>query len=187
MTPPCGVPFSERLHFSGLPPSLFPFRRLGFPAKHPDQLCVKSWKPRSGRSGPPLASARKPEASRAVSNQSTLSGPRHRPLADPVASVLESPPALDAPSAQAGTHRSNPRNPLRRSAPVSTGSPSGLPGLAPLEYPRVVTCRAGLLGGRRASLAAVCRIWRATIPEPRPEIPSRLLSDCSICSIDWPS
>src|SRR5258706_6475582 len=95
----------------------------------------------SGRSGPPLASARMPAAGRAVSNRNTLSSPRRTPLADPVPSALEFPPALAVPNALDGTRRSNLQSLLRRLAPVSTKSPSAPPGLAPWECPRVATCR----------------------------------------------
>ena len=126
------------------------------------------------------------EAARAVSNRNIPSGPRHTPLPDPAARALESPPALDAPSGLDGTHRSNPRNLLRRSAPVSTGSPSESPGLALWEYPRVATCRCPSRY-TRASLAAVCRSWRATIPESHPEIlPHPLPTAQSLRSIGHP-
>ena len=64
------------------------------------------------------------------------------------------------------------QNPLRRSAPVSTGPPSAPPGLAPSVSPRAVTCR---FPSRciRASLPAVGRSWRSAISESRPEILSR--------------
>src|SRR5664280_754877 len=45
--------------------------------------------------------------------------------------LQRSPEGTPVPSAQDETHRSNPRNPLRRSAPESTGSPSGPLGRAP--------------------------------------------------------
>src|SRR5260370_30513910 len=123
---------SPRGSTSPFPLPLDPNHELEFPATSGSV---------SGRSGPPLASARMPATARAVSNRNTLSSPRRTPLADPVASALEFPAALAAPSALDGTRRSNLQTLLPRVAPVSTKSPSPPPALAPCECPRVATCR----------------------------------------------
>src|SRR5450759_3919878 len=78
------------------------------------------------------------------------------------------------PTGQDGTHRSNPRNPLRRSAPGSTGSPSGPPGRAPSVCPTAAASHS-LLVCRRAVPLSACRSWCEATPGFRPEIPSHRL------------
>src|ERR1700690_384003 len=73
----------------------------------------------AAHSGPPLASARKPEASRAESNRNSLLGPRHTPLDTRLSHARVSPPAPGAPTGQDGTHANNPGNLPRISAPGS--------------------------------------------------------------------
>ena len=99
------------------------------------------------------------------------SGPRHTPPDTRLAGARVSPPALDAPSVPAETHRSNPRNPPRRSAPGSAGWPSAPLGLALSVYPRVAISRSPW-GCRRAVPLAAGRSGCAAIPRDPPEIPA---------------
>ena len=128
---------------------LRPVPRLGFPATSGSV---------SVRSGPPLASAGTPSACRAESNRSSLSSPRHTPPDTRLSDDRVSPPAPDAPSGRDGTHRSNPRNRLRRSAPESTGSPSAPLGPAPSVSPTVAASHWPSVC-RRAVPVAAGRSW----------------------------
>src|ERR1039458_5493531 len=88
--------------------------------------------------------------------------------------LQRSPEGTPGPTGPDETHRSNPRNLLRRSAPGSTGSPSAPLGRAPSESPADAISHS-LLVCRRAVPLSACRSWRAAIPGVRPEIPSHRL------------
>src|ERR1035437_6492088 len=88
--------------------------------------------------------------------------------------LQRSPEGTPVPSAQDETHRSNPRNPLRRSAPGSTGLPSAPLGRAPSVCPTAAVSHS-LSVCRRAVPLSACRSWRAATPEAHPGIPSHRL------------
>src|ERR1051325_2155332 len=77
--------------------------------------------------------------------------------------------SVNAPGA---THTNNPRNPPKRSAPGSTGSPSALPGRAPSVCPTASASHSPS-GCTRVAPPAAGRSSCATSPESLPGIPLR--------------
>ena len=117
-----------------------------------------------------LASARRLAACPAEWSRSIPSGPRHTPPDTRLGHARVSPPAPGGPSAQGGTHRNNPRNRLRRSAPGSAGLPSGPRDLAPLVFP-TASASHWLSLCRRAVPLSAHSCGCAAIPELASEIP----------------